>query len=91
MIAFADVGHHGHVAAVEGQPLAEDAAAGRLEHGHLDGRVHQHAAGALRAAAIAAVDAAVVDENAVGAGHAHALARAAENVGNEAAWWSFCR
>ena len=57
------------------KPVAEDAAAGRLEHGRFDVRVHQHVAGALRAAAIAAVDAAVVDVDAVGAGHAHALAR----------------
>ena len=84
VVAVADVRHHGHVAVVEAEPLAEDAAAGRLEHGHVDAGVDQHAAGALRAAAIAAVDAAIVDENPVRAGHAHALARAAEDMRDEA-------
>ena len=83
VIAVADVGDHGHVAAVEGQALAEDSAAGGFQHGRVDGRVHQHGAGALRPAAIAAVDPAAVDENAVGAGHAHAQARALEDVGDE--------
>ena len=46
MIALADVGHHGHVAAVEGQTFAEDSAAGRFEDGGLDRRVHQHRTGA---------------------------------------------
>ena len=49
VVAFADVGHHGHVAAVEGQAVAEDAAAGRFEHGRFDRRVHQHRLGADRA------------------------------------------
>ena len=70
MVAVADVGHHGHVAAVEGQPFAEDAAAGRFEHGRVDAADSSARRGALRAAAIAGVDAAVVDVDAVGAGHA---------------------
>ena len=53
------------------------------KHGRLDARVHQHGRGALRAAAIARVDAALVDVDAVGAGHAHASAGAAEDVGDE--------
>ena len=38
VIAVADVGDHGHVAAVEGQAFAEDAAAGGLEDGGVDRR-----------------------------------------------------
>ena len=36
VVAFADVGHDGDVAAVEGQALAEDAAAGGFQHGRVD-------------------------------------------------------
>ena len=84
VIAVADVGDHGDVAAVEGQALAEDAAAGRFQHGRVDGRVHEHGGGAARPAAIAAVDPPAVNENAVGAGHAHPQSHALEQVGDEA-------
>ena len=84
VIAFADVGHDGHVAVVEGQPFAEDAAAGGLEHGHVDARVHQHAAGALRSAAIAGVDAAVVDVRCRRCRSCRRTAGAAKDVGDEA-------
>ena len=36
VVALADVGDDGDVAAVEAEALAEDAAAGRLQHGGLD-------------------------------------------------------
>ena len=36
MIALADIGYHRHVAAVEAQAFAQDAAAGRFENGGLD-------------------------------------------------------
>ena len=83
MVAFADVGHHGHVAVVEGKALAKDSAAGGLENGHIDRRIYENAPRALRAAAIAAVDAAVIHENAVRAGHTHRLTSPAKHVGDE--------
>ena len=73
VVAFADVGHDRHVAAVEAQPVAEDAAAGRFQHGRVDA-----AGSSARCAALCGplqsplVDAAIVDVDAVGAGHAHA-------------------
>ncbi len=73
VVALADIRHDGHVAEVEAEPLAENAAAGSLENGHVDARIDQDAPGALRAAAIAVVDAAIVDENAIGARHSDAM------------------
>ena len=57
VVAFADVGDDGDVAAIEAEAFAEDAAASGFEHGRVDGRVEQDAAGTLRAAAIAVFDA----------------------------------
>ena len=91
VIAFADVRHHSDVAAVESEPFAEDSAAGGLENGGVNRRIEQNGPGALRPAAIAAVDPPAVDEDAVGAGHADAQAHPLEDVGDEAAWWWFCR
>ena len=53
VVACAQVGDHGHLAAVKGQALAQQAAAGGLEHGGVHIGVHQHVAGAARAAAVA--------------------------------------
>ena len=74
MVASADVGDHGDVAAVECQAFAQHAAARRLEDSEIDVRVHQHAARAARAAAVAGVDPLVADVYAVGIRHADALA-----------------
>ena len=49
----------------------------------LDARIQQHAPALCGPLQSLGVDAAVVDENAVGAGHAHALTRAAEHMGDE--------
>src|SRR5690606_27347485 len=57
MVAHADVGHHGDLAAVEAEAFAQDAAACRFEHGGVDHRMHQYVARAARAAAVAGVDA----------------------------------
>ncbi len=75
VIAVADVRDHGHVALVEAQARAEDAAARRFKHGRVDVRVHQHAAGAAGAGAVVVIDAAVVEVDPVGAGHARRGAR----------------
>ena len=89
VIAFADVGDHGHVAAVESEAFAEDSAAGGFKHGGIDRRVQQHGGGALRPAAIAPVDPPAVDEDAVGAGHADPQAHPLEDVGDEAGGGGF--
>ena len=83
VVPLADVGHHGDVAAIEPEPLAEDAAPRRFEHGRLDPRVEQHHPGTLRAAAIAGVDPAIADPDAVGAGHADRLAGVADDLGDQ--------
>ena len=84
VVALADVGDDGDVAAVEAEALAQHAAARGFEHGRVDVRVHQDVARALRAAAIAGVDALALDVDAVGAGHADAVAVASEDAGDEA-------
>ena len=84
VVARADVGDHGHLAAVEAQAFAQDAAARGLEHRRVDVGVDQHVARAARAAAIAGVDALAVHVDAVGVGHAHALARRCQQVGDQA-------
>ena len=73
VVAHADVGDHGDVAAVEAQALAQDAAARGFQHRRIDIRVEQHAARAARAAAIAGLDPLTRDVDAVGIGHAHPL------------------
>ena len=70
MVSRADVRHHRHVAFVEAAALAEDAPAGGLEDGGRHRRIGQHAPGALRAAAIAAVDLPPADPDPLGAGRA---------------------
>ena len=84
MVARADVGHHRHLAAVEGQAFAQQAAARRFEHGGVDVGVHQHIAGASRAAAVAAVDGAPFDIDAVGIRHAGAQPGGGGQVGDQA-------
>ena len=69
-----DVGDDGDVAAVEAEARAEDAAAGGLEHGVVDGRVLEHHLRAGRAAHVAGQDLGAVDVDAVGGGHADAPA-----------------
>ncbi len=76
VVAFAHVGDHGHVAAIEGQALAQQAAARGLEHGGVHVGMHQYIAGAARAAAVAGIDALALDVDTVGAGHADAQAAA---------------
>nr|GEU28368.1 hypothetical protein [Tanacetum cinerariifolium] len=84
VIAGADVGHHGHLAAVEGQAFAQDAATGAFEDRRVHVRVQQHVAGAARAAAVAAVGLPAFDVHAVGVGHAGAQAAGREQVGDQA-------
>ncbi len=77
VVALAHVGHHRDVTPIEAEPLTKHAATRGLQHGRVDARMRKHRARALRAAAIARVDAAAFDVDAVGAGHTHAQGRAA--------------
>ena len=45
-----DIGDDGHIAVGKAQAIAQDAAAGRLQHGVVDGGVAQHLAGRTRPA-----------------------------------------
>ena len=83
MVAHADIGDHGHAAAVKGQTFAQHAAAGGFEHGRIHMGVHKHIARTARAAAVAAVDLARLHIHAVGVGHAHAQAVGAQQVRGE--------
>src|SRR3712207_8781199 len=51
-----DVEHHAHVAPVVAEPPAEDAAARRLEHGHVHGRVREDDVGRPRPGHVALDD-----------------------------------
>jgi len=73
VVALADVGDDGDVAAVEPESFAEDAAAGGFQDGGIDVGVEQDLAGADGAAAIAAFDALAGDVDAIGVGHADAF------------------
>ena len=61
MISLANVRDDRHIAFVEAKSGAQDASASGLQHGHFDFGIHQHVASAQRAAAIAFVDASIVD------------------------------
>ena len=77
-----DVQHHGDVVALVAQTLAQDAAAGDLEHGEVDPRVLQHHPGGLRSGRVGADDQPLVDHHAVGRGHPDLAADALEDVGD---------
>ena len=80
MVAGADIGHHGDLAAVETEPFAQHAAARGLEHGGVDVRVQQHVAGALRTAAVAGIDACPSTYTPSVVGHADAAPGGREQV-----------
>ena len=83
VIAFADVGDDGHVAAIESQAGAQNSAASRFQHDGIDAGIHQQLSSALRTAAIAGFQAAVVKVNAFGARHADATAGLTDDVSDE--------
>ena len=89
VVTSAEVGHHGHLAAVVTQTFAQDPAACGFKNGGVDIRVHQHIACTLGAAAIATVNLAAIDIDAVGQGHAHAQAAGSEQVGGQAGGCGF--
>ena len=83
MVARADVRDDADVAGIEAAALAEDAAAGRLEDRRRDRRVGEHAAGALRTAAITTVDLPPPHPDPLGAGRADDGAADGGDVGEE--------
>ncbi len=88
------VEHDGDVVALVAEALAQDAAAGDLEDGEVDARVLQHHPGAARARGVGADQQPLVDDHAVGGGHADLAAHALEDVGDHPGWsWSsrWCR
>ena len=81
-VVAGDVQHDGHVVAVVAQTLAQDAAAGHLEHREVDGRVLEHGRGRSGPAHVALPHEPAVDEDAVGRGHADLAAHALHDVGD---------
>ena len=84
VVAAAHVGDDGHLALVEGQAFAQQAATRGFQHRGVDVGVHQHVARAARAGAVAGIGLAAVHVHAVGVGHAHAQALGLEQVGGQA-------
>ena len=83
MVARADIRDDADVAGIEAAALAEDAAAGRLEDRRGDRRVGEHAASALRTAAITAVDLPPPHPDPLGAGRADGSAADRGDVGEK--------
>ena len=83
MVATAHIGHHRHIAAVKSQAFAQHAAACSFQNRSVYIGMLQHAASALRAAAVSRVDAFALHIHPVGAGHAHAPAMLLKQVRNQ--------
>jgi hypothetical protein len=77
-----DVGHDCHVVAVIAQALAQDAAPGDLHHREVDARVLQHHPRGPGARRVGLDDEALVDDDAVGRGHANLAPDSLEDVGD---------
>ena len=84
MVAAAHIGHHGHIAFVKGQALAQDTAARRLQHCRIHIRMVQDVFRALGAAAVAGINAMAVHIDAIGIGHADAPTLLGQQVRNQA-------
>ena len=76
------VGDDGDVVAVVPQTLTEYAAARHLHDGEVDAGVHEHHPGRLRAGCVRLDDQPLVDDDAVGGGHADLATQALEDVGD---------
>ena len=84
MIARAHVGDNGHLAAIESQALAQQAASSCFKNSCIDIGVHQDIAGAAGAAAIAIVNLTTIDVHTIGVGHANSQMVCLEKVSGEA-------
>ena len=76
VIAFADVGYDGDLAAIKSQAFAQYTAACGFQHSGLHMRMAEHVTRAFWSAAVAAVDLPPTDINTIGVGHPHAQASA---------------
>ena len=79
-----DVEHGAHVAEAVAEAGADDAAAGGLDDGHVDGGVAQHHGGGLRAGHVALHRDVAVDVDGVGRGLADDVAGHLQDVGEHA-------
>ena len=84
MIAAAHIGHHGHIAFVKGQALAQNAAAGGFQYGRIHIGMVQDVFCTLGAAAVAGINAMAVHIDAIGIGHADTPALLGQQVRNQA-------
>ena len=74
MVTATNVGHDGHIAAIEGQALAQHPTARRFKDGGIHIRVCQHATCANGSAAITRINATPIDPDPVGSRHANPMA-----------------
>ena len=86
-----EVGDHADLAAVVGQAFAQDRCGAVLEHGGLDGAVDQQALAGVPVGAVARLDAAAVEEQAVAAGQADMLAAELQQPGHQPRDLRWCR
>src|SRR5690606_23372819 len=84
VVTIGDVGYDGDVAPVETQTLPQHPTPRRLQHSGVDFGVAEYVPRALRPATVTTVDAAIVDEDAIGAGHAHTQPLLPQQVSNQA-------
>ena len=84
VVTASDIGHHGHITPVKGQPFAQHAAAGGFQHGCIHVGVLQHIARTFGAAAVTGVDALTRDVDTIRVGHAHAQAVLGQQVRDQA-------
>ena len=83
VITHAYVGHHRHLAMIEAQSLAQQAATRGLKYRSIDIRVEKNLFCTLWAAAIARIDTLTVNIDAIGAGHTDTQPLAIEDTGDQ--------
>ena len=84
VLGAVQVGHDADLAAVVGQAVAQDGFGAVLDHHGLHGAVHQQAAAGVPVGAVACIDAAALEEQAVAAGQAGVAAAQADQPGDQA-------
>ncbi len=84
-----DVQHRAHIGPVDAQALAQDAAARRLDHGHVDRGITQHHARATRAGRVAGGDQFTADIHAGRTGHPHGQALGRQHMRHHAGCRAF--
>ena len=74
VVAHADIGHDSHVAPVKGQPLSQNATPRGFQNRGIHAGMQQDIACAAGPAAIARINAAMLNVNTIRVGHADSLA-----------------